>query len=55
MPGKTRKYGTRTALNVVWLLFMLFYVVFECKYVLPLGDISIAVNKYINIKVKESV
>jgi hypothetical protein len=32
---------------VVWLLFVLFYVVFVCKCVLPLGDNPTAVNKYI--------
>jgi hypothetical protein len=32
---------------VVWLLFVLFYVVFVCKCVLPPGDNPIAVNKYI--------
>jgi hypothetical protein len=29
------------------LLFVLFYVVFVCKCVLPPGDNPIAVNKYI--------
>jgi len=29
------------------LLFVLFYVLFVCKCVLPPGDNSIAVNKYI--------
>jgi hypothetical protein len=47
--GKTRKDGARTALNFVWLLFVLFYVVFVCKCVLPPGDNPIAVNKYILI------
>jgi hypothetical protein len=32
---------------VVRLLFVLFYVVFVCKCVLPPGDNPIAVNKYI--------
>jgi hypothetical protein len=32
---------------VVRLLFMLFYVLFVCKCVLPPGDNPIAVNKYI--------
>jgi len=32
---------------VVLLLFVLFYVLFICKYVLPAGDNPIAVNKYI--------
>jgi len=31
-------------------LFVLFYVLFVCKYLLPPGDNPIAVNKYINIK-----
>jgi hypothetical protein len=34
---------------VVWLLFVLFYVLFVCKCVLPSGDNPIAVNKYIDI------
>jgi hypothetical protein len=34
------------ALNVVWLLFVLFCVMFVCKCVLPPGDNPIAVNKY---------
>jgi hypothetical protein len=48
-PEHTRKDGVRTALNVVWLLFMLFYLVFVCKCVLPPGDNPFVVNKYINI------
>jgi hypothetical protein len=50
---KTRKDGARLALYhiscicVVWLLFVLFYVLFVCKCVLPPGDNPIAVNKYI--------
>jgi hypothetical protein len=32
---------------VVRLLFVLFYVLFVCKCVLPLGDNPIKVNKYI--------
>ena len=50
---KTRKDGARPALYhiscicVVWLLFVLFYVLFVCKCVLPPGDNPIAVNKYI--------
>jgi hypothetical protein len=43
----------RPALSVVWLLFVLFYVVFVCKCVLPPGDNPIAVNKYINKKKKK--
>jgi hypothetical protein len=34
---------------VVRLLFVLFYVLFECKYVLPPGDNPIVVTKCINI------
>jgi hypothetical protein len=58
--GKTRKDGPRTALYHISLylccsdviicvvrLFVLFYVVFVCKCVLPPGDNPIAVNKYI--------
>jgi hypothetical protein len=40
-------HGPHSMFNVVWLLFVLFYVVFVCKCVLPLGDNPIAVNKYI--------
>jgi len=54
--GKTRKDGARPALFhilvcicVVRLLFVLFYVLFVCKCVLPPGDNPIAVNKYINV------
>ena len=47
--GKTRKDGARPALFhcicVVRLLFVLFYLLFVCKCVLPLGDDPIAVNK----------
>jgi hypothetical protein len=57
--SKTRKDGARTALYhislylccsdviicVVRLLFVLLYVLFVCKYVLPPGDNPIAVNK----------
>jgi hypothetical protein len=34
-------------ISVVRLLFVLFYVLFVCKCVLPPGDSPIAVNKYI--------
>jgi len=37
----------RIVICVVRLLFVLFYVLFVCKCVLPLGDKQIAVNKYI--------
>ena len=53
MQGKTRKDGARPAryhiscICVVRLLFVLFYVLFVCKCVLPPGDNPIAVNKYI--------
>jgi hypothetical protein len=49
----SRKDGARTALVVVWLLFVLFYVVFVCKCVLPPGDNPIAVNKYIIYYINE--
>ena len=39
--------STLVVICVVWLLFVLFYVLFVCKCVLPLGDNTIAVNKYI--------
>ena len=35
-------------ISVVRLLFVLFYVLFVCKCVLPPGDNPVAVNKYIN-------
>jgi hypothetical protein len=41
--------STLVVICVVWLLFMLFYVLFVCKCILPPGDNPIAVNKYINI------
>ena len=49
---KLGKTGARPALFtivicVVRLLFVLFYVLFVCKCVLPPGDNRIAVNKYI--------
>jgi hypothetical protein len=67
--GKTLKDGARTALYhislylccsdviicVVLLLFVLFYVVFVCKCVLPPGDNPTAVNKYIIYLLKENV
>jgi hypothetical protein len=39
--------STLVVICVVLLLFVLFYVVFVCKCVLPPGDNPIAVNKYI--------
>jgi hypothetical protein len=40
--------STLVVIYVVRLLFMLFYVLFVCKCVQPLGDNPIAVNKYIS-------
>ena len=39
--------STLVCICVVRLLFVLFYVLFVCKCVLPPGDNPIAVNKYI--------
>jgi hypothetical protein len=39
--------STYVVICVVRLLFVLFYVLFMCKCVLPPGDNPIAVNKYI--------
>ena len=39
--------STLVVICVVLLLFVLFYVLFVCKCVLPPGDNPIAVNKYI--------
>ena len=39
--------STLVCIYVVRLLFVLFYVLFVRKYVLPPGDNPIAVNKYI--------
>ena len=39
--------STLVVICVVLLLFVLFYVLFVCKCVLPPGDNSTAVNKYI--------
>jgi len=41
--------STLVVICVVWLLFVLFYVLFVCKCVLPPDDNPIAVNKYVNI------
>jgi len=46
--------STSVVICVVRLLFVLFYVLFLCKCVLPPGDNPIAVNKYINIIVYSS-
>ena len=40
---------TLVVICVVRLLFVLFYVLFVCKCILPPADNPIAVNKYINI------
>ena len=40
--------STLVVICVVRLLFVLFYVLFVCKCVLPPGDNPIAVNKFIN-------
>jgi hypothetical protein len=42
--------STLVVICVVRLLFVLFYVLFMCKCVLPPSDNPTAVNKYINIK-----
>jgi hypothetical protein len=42
--------STLVVICVVRLLFVLFYVLFVCKYVLPPGDKPIAGNKYIKYK-----
>ena len=39
--------STLVVICVVRLLFVLFYVLFVCKCVLPPGDNPVAVNKYI--------
>jgi hypothetical protein len=41
--------STLFVICVVQLLFVLFYVLFVCKCVLPPGDNPTAINKYINI------
>jgi len=41
--------STLLVICVVLLLFVLFYVLFVCKCVMPPGDNQIAVHKYINI------
>jgi hypothetical protein len=44
-----------TVICAVRLLFVLFYVLFVCKCVLPPGDNPIAVNKYIISYIKEEI
>jgi hypothetical protein len=45
--GHGQQSSTLVCIYVVWLLFVLFYVLFVWKCVLPPGDNPIAVNKYI--------
>ena len=47
-------FGNMYTICVVWLLFVLFYVLFVCKCVLPQGDNPIAVNKYVNIAIRRN-
>jgi hypothetical protein len=47
MTGHGPHSSTLVCIYVVRLLFVLFYVLFVCKCVLPPGDNPIAVNKYI--------
>jgi hypothetical protein len=45
--GHSPHSSTSVVICVVQLLFVLFYVLFVCKCVLPSGDNPHAVNKYI--------
>ena len=45
--GHGSHYSTLIVICVFLLLFVLFYVLFVCKCVLPPGDNPTAVNKYI--------
>jgi hypothetical protein len=45
--GHGPQSSTLVVICVVRLLFVLFYILFVCKCVLPQGDNPIAVNKYI--------
>jgi hypothetical protein len=45
--GHGPRSSTLVVICVVRLFFLLFYVLFVCKYVLPPGDNPTAVNKYI--------
>ena len=47
--GHGPQYSTLVVICVDRFLFVLFYVLFVCKCVLPPGDNPIAVNKYIII------
>jgi len=46
---------TLVVICVVLLLFVLFYVLFVCKCVLPPGDNPIAVNKYVRYQISSGV
>jgi hypothetical protein len=48
--GHGQHSSTLVVICVVRLLFMLFYVLFVCKCVLPPGDNPTAINKYIILK-----
>ena len=48
--GHGPRSSTLVVICVVRLLFVLFYVLFVCKCVLPPGDNPIAVNKYIKLQ-----
>jgi hypothetical protein len=50
--GHGPRSSTLVCICVVRLLFVLFYVLFVCKCVLPPGDNPIAVNKYIIYHIK---
>jgi len=52
--GHGPHFSTLVVICVVLFLFVLFYVLFVCKCVLPPGDNPIAVNKYIIICLFES-
>ena len=54
MPGENsqRRGAARTLSNY---LFVLFYILFVCKCVLPSGDNPNVVNKYINISITANV
>jgi hypothetical protein len=49
--GHGPHYSTLVVVCVVRLLFVLFYILFVCKCVLPPGDNPITVNKYIIINI----
>jgi hypothetical protein len=49
--GHSPHSSTLVVICVVRLLFVLFYVLFVCKCVLPPGDNPTAINKYISYQV----